>query len=448
MKFTIFCFLAAFCLGCNTANTLQLSGKIEAGVWEEYSIMIKKADSIYSLLPDSLGQFLLEIPMEQPQFLMIAGVAGKDDRKWQFSSPFYGQSGKKELKLTLTDEGKALFQVAEKDRDNRALLEYNRYYTQLSKALWLSPPADPKDAAEQINSLRSEAGEISQKFRVKREVELFLETWSYLEYLNMCSSLQHIYSRQKNHIPLHAAIDSLSDFARVLDHPHALLFYSTPRHIGEYLKMAGSPEEQLEQLRREFKTPEIIEIVSDNILQHFVLNYDYTDFDRGLERLEQMSQHFSGREKLLQSFKDKRFTIPGSPLPDVVLEDREGNRCSLVDFKGKYLYIDLWAHWCAPCCAEVPYLQKLEKEIKNKEVTFISISIDSNKETWIKKMDELQMHGHQYIVSSDDLADKLNIRGIPHFLLYSKEGTLLEYKTLRPSSGMLKEKLEALGKPL
>ena len=55
-------------------------------------------------------------------------------------------------------------------------------------------------------------------------------------------------------------------------------------------------------------------------------------------------------------------------------------------FRGKYVYIDLWASWCVPCCREVPHLQKLEKELENKDVVFLSISIDQNPSAWKKKM--------------------------------------------------------------
>ena len=68
-------------------------------------------------------------------------------------------------------------------------------------------------------------------------------------------------------------------------------------------------------------------------------------------------------------------------------------------------------------------------------VEFISISLDTNKKAWKEKMKQLNMHGHQYIVTGDQFATMMNIKGIPHFLLYSKEVTLMQYKAERPSSG-------------
>ena len=140
-------------------------------------------------------------------------------------------------------------------------------------------------------------------------------------------------------------------------------------------------------------------------------------------------------EKLVKNFESKKYSMEGAALPDVMLEDVDGKMHKLTDFRGKYLYIDLWASWCGPCCQEVPYLQKLEKQLNNPMVEFISISLDTNKKAWKEKMKQLNMHGHQYIVTGDQFATMMNIKGIPHFLLYSKEGTLMQYKAERPSSG-------------
>ena len=50
--------------------------------------------------------------------------------------------------------------------------------------------------------------------------------------------------------------------------------------------------------------------------------------------------------------------VPGSVSPDFQCTDVKGKVCSLKDFKGKYVFIDVWATWCGPCCKEIPYLQQ------------------------------------------------------------------------------------------
>ena len=73
----------------------------------------------------------------------------------------------------------------------------------------------------------------------------------------------------------------------------------------------------------------------------------------------------------------KAAQLTGKPSPDFELEDHKGGTKSLKDFKGKYVYIDVWATWCGPCLGQIPSLQKLEEKYKDKKIAFISISIDT-----------------------------------------------------------------------
>ena len=92
----------------------------------------------------------------------------------------------------------------------------------------------------------------------------------------------------------------------------------------------------------------------------------------------------------------------------------------------------------------MPTLQKLEKELNNPHVVFLSISLDKNKEQWRKKMEQLNMSGNQWIVTGDEFSDKMNIKSIPHFLLHDKEGKLIEYRAPQPSKSILRHQLSRL----
>ena len=62
--------------------------------------------------------------------------------------------------------------------------------------------------------------------------------------------------------------------------------------------------------------------------------------------------------------------------PSFNYDNYAGGKTKLEDFKGKYVYIDVWATWCGPCRAEIPFLKKVEEKYHDKNITFVSISVD------------------------------------------------------------------------
>ena len=74
-------------------------------------------------------------------------------------------------------------------------------------------------------------------------------------------------------------------------------------------------------------------------------------------------------------------TTPATPADfNLMLMDEDGNTLSLADFKGKAIFMNMWATWCPPCIAEMPNINKLYKEMGH-DVAFVMISLDEDFET-------------------------------------------------------------------
>jgi thiol-disulfide isomerase/thioredoxin len=147
-----------------------------------------------------------------------------------------------------------------------------------------------------------------------------------------------------------------------------------------------------------------------------------------------ISKEFSQKEKeILKREKDLLKVQPGMPAPGFTLESNLGKQYSLEDFKGKVVYLDLWASWCLPCRAENPRLKTLYAKYKNDDrVAFISIAVSDGVGAWKKalkqdKPDWLQLWDKDGIVS-----DAYVTSSIPQFVIIDKEGKIVNLNAPRP----------------
>ena len=85
----------------------------------------------------------------------------------------------------------------------------------------------------------------------------------------------------------------------------------------------------------------------------------------------------------------------GEQSPDFQFADKNGKMYSLKDFKGQYVFIDIWATHCFPCKEEIPYLEEIQEKLKKKNIAFIGIATDLDKDEWIKFIEEKALKGTQ-----------------------------------------------------
>jgi thiol-disulfide isomerase/thioredoxin len=136
--------------------------------------------------------------------------------------------------------------------------------------------------------------------------------------------------------------------------------------------------------------------------------------------------------------------VAGKPSPGFDYENHKGGKTSLESLKGTYVYIDVWATWCGPCREEIPSLQKIEEQFKDKNVRFVSISIDTKKdyEKWRNMVTDKQLGGIQLMADNaqkSQFAKEYAINSIPRFILIDPNGNIANPNAPRPSDPKLLE---------
>jgi len=169
-----------------------------------------------------------------------------------------------------------------------------------------------------------------------------------------------------------------------------------------------------------------------------------TESELSAELLKRMRGFFNNKELVLTE-------MPKGALSPVFIdyENAKGGVTSLTDFRGKYVYIDIWATWCSPCKIEIPYLQKIEKAYHGKNIEFVSISVDKQKDRdkWKKMIEKEKLTGVQLLTDADyssKFIEDVKTKGIPRFILIDPEGKIVDAYAPRPSDPKLQALLNSL----
>lgn len=142
------------------------------------------------------------------------------------------------------------------------------------------------------------------------------------------------------------------------------------------------------------------------------------------------------RHEIIQFFKN----APGTPSPGFSgFKNYAGGTTSSEDFKGKFVFIDLWATWCKGCKEEFPFLDEIEKKYSNKNIEFISISLDkpSDYEKWRNMVNKMGLNGIQLIADNaldSDFIKYYKVMALPRYILINPEGNIVSAAAPAPSN--------------
>jgi len=117
------------------------------------------------------------------------------------------------------------------------------------------------------------------------------------------------------------------------------------------------------------------------------------------------------------------------PAPEIALKNPDGIEIKLSSLRGKYVLIDFWASWCAPCRRENPNVVKLYNKYKNSGFTVFSVSLDNNATAWKQAIEKDGLiwpnHVSDLLQWDSPMPQLYGFNGIPHTVLVNKEGNII-----------------------
>ena len=89
--------------------------------------------------------------------------------------------------------------------------------------------------------------------------------------------------------------------------------------------------------------------------------------------------------KNLEPMKDSR------PTPEFSIAGFDGKSISLKDFRGKIVFLNFWATWCIPCREEMPAMERLYQEFKNRDFVILAVNVKDRKQDALNFLKELKI---------------------------------------------------------
>lgn len=305
-----------------------------------------------------------------------------------------------------------------------------------------------------LEGMITSAEGISESFKSKEKRNI---NYEYFAKLNKYQRFHAYHAKKPEFIVSEGYLNELKDFD--YNNEEDFLFSSTYQNIvkSHYTKKASELAKSDSTVREDVAFIKVAGDIPNETIRNSLLisrarfGITVTDsLDSYYNSFIMASTNEENNKVITESYNKLRVLNPGQPSPKFVnYKNYEGEITSLDDLTGKYVYIDVWATWCAPCKVEIPFLKEIEKQYHEKNIAFVSVSVDMSKDydKWRKMVKKEELGGIQLFADKNfesDFIKNYMIQGIPRFILIDPQGNIVTANAPRPSDKKLKELFDEL----
>lgn len=155
-----------------------------------------------------------------------------------------------------------------------------------------------------------------------------------------------------------------------------------------------------------------------------------------------VAEYLGLKNDALKNYIETMRNKPGYSVTNEVPEVEAGLLFDAImkKYRGKVVFVDFWATWCAPCLAGIEQMKPLKEEMADKDVVFVYITYPgSPKSTWDNMIPGIK--GEHYRVSEEEwrsISNLFNITGIPHYAMVDKDGVVVNRHLMQRSNEFVK----------
>ena len=433
-KYWMICFFISLSIATQ-AKKIKIAGKVENPTSTSIAINDLNNQEIASDEMNKNGRFKMSMKLESAYYQLNYGrnsiylyLHPGDDLQINFDAEDFKNS------LSFTGEGSAR---------NNYLINKKRVEDEVTEDLDAFYNVSEEDYLKNIDSLKTIHLNLLKKYNTKAYFDQ-AEKKS-LEYERLLAIQKY---ESYNEFYLGKTVSASDDFYQPieeLDLSQTKEFKSQPYY--RYLVTSNWMErfedtEDLKDMVKLFRKIKFNELAISLMLRFYSkLSADEERAKDYYKLLKAATSHQPFLDAVEKRYKESHYANyveEGSESPNFKYEDINGKTVSLQDFEGKYVYIDVWATWCAPCIKQIPYLKELEEDYHDKNIVFISISVDKekSKSKWKKFVKKKNLVGvHLFSDNSFDSAfmETYLVKSIPRFILIDPEGKIVNPDAPRPS---------------
>jgi cytochrome c biogenesis protein CcmG, thiol:disulfide interchange protein DsbE len=129
------------------------------------------------------------------------------------------------------------------------------------------------------------------------------------------------------------------------------------------------------------------------------------------------------------------------------LKDVKGDEISLASLRGKVVFLNIWATWCAPCREEMPSIESLYNDFKaNKDFVVLAVSQDTDGATVPPFIEQNHLQFTVLLDPRNEVGERYDVNGIPETFIIGRDGRIVAHH-VGPydwSNGDIREALQEL----